>query len=186
MKYYEEDMKFTRDVDMAEQGASSPDQTRTIKEYAASSNNIGGEYVKFNEILKPFCDKVNSILKEASPHTFALKNIYCVDTLNPWSHNAARINKLLKQRSIEGEFKKDEKTNILIIIPSPTPAPIRIKQPGFTRIVFLLAPGARLDYPDLITDKTKGESELVLMDYDASKSSAQSKTINVINAKTNE
>ncbi|WP_169754741.1 hypothetical protein [Campylobacter curvus] len=142
--------------------------------------------MKFGEILKPFCDKINSILKEASPHTFALKKIYCVDTLNPWSHNAARINKLLKQRSVEGEFKKDEKTNILIVIPSPTPAPIRIKQPGFTRIVFLLAPGARLDCPDLITDKTKGESELVLMDYDASKSSAQSKTINVINAKTNE
>ena len=95
--------------------------------------------------IKPFADKLNSLLSSETSKKFETENIYCVNLTSSSTSNASRINKLLKRR--EEELYKQE--DMLILCPIKTATPIRIFQPKKSNFTIVLASQSEFDCSEL-------------------------------------
>lgn len=141
---------------------------RTIPEYLATpknATNFNKHYRKYNTILQFFADKINTLLKNVTSKTFKLEDIYVITTKDDNSHNISRINKLLKIRAENGEFKPEAKRDILLIYPTASALPVMPIQPKNTTFTIVLADNTSLDCSNLNPDGNSNESEIVLMNY---------------------
>ncbi|WP_462105733.1 hypothetical protein [Campylobacter concisus] len=141
---------------------------RTIPGYLATPKNainFNEHYRKYNTILQFFADKINALLKNVTSKTFKLEDIYVITTKDDNSHNISRINKLLKIRAENGEFKPEAKRDILLIYPTASALPVMPIQPKNTTFTIVLADNTSLDCSNLNPDGNSNESEIVLMNY---------------------
>ena len=141
---------------------------RTIPGYLATPNNainFNKHYRKYNTILQSFADKINALLKDVTQKSFKLEDIYVITTKGDNSHNISRINKLLKIRAENGEFKPEAKRDILLIYPTASALPVMPIQPKNTTFTIVLADNTSLDCSNLNPDGNSNESEIVLMNY---------------------
>lgn len=138
---------------------------RTIAGYSRGNADFNTHYRKYNTILQFFADKINALLKNVTSKTFKLEDIYVITTKDDNSHNISRINKLLKIRAENGEFKPEAKRDILLIYPTASALPIMPIQPKNTTFTIVLADNTSLDCSNLNPDGNSNESEIVLMNY---------------------
>ena len=138
---------------------------RTIAGYSNGNADFNTHYRKYNTILQFFADKINALLKNVTSKTFKLEDIYVITTKDDNSHNISRINKLLKIRAENGEFKPEAKRDILLIYPTASALPVMPIQPKNTTFTIVLADNTSLDCSNLNPDGNSNESEIVLMNY---------------------
>lgn len=138
---------------------------RTIAGYSSGNADFNTHYRKYNTILQFFADKINTLLKNVTSKTFKLEDIYVITTKDDNSHNISRINKLLKIRAENGEFKPEAKRDILLIYPTASALPVMPIQPKNTTFTIVLADNTSLDCSNLNPDGNSNESEIVLMNY---------------------
>ena len=138
---------------------------RTIAGYSNGNADFNEHYRKYNTILQFFADKINALLKNVTSKTFKLEDIYVITTKDDNSHNISRINKLLKIRAENGEFKPEAKRDILLIYPTASAFPVMPTQPKNTTFTIVLADNTSLDCSNLNPDGNSNESEIVLMNY---------------------
>ena len=138
---------------------------RTIAGYSNGNANFNEHYRKYNTILQFFADKINALLKNVTQKSFKLEDIYVITTKGDNSHNISRINKLLKIRAENGEFKPEAKRDILLIYPTASALPVMPIQPKNTTFTIVLADNTSLDCSNLNPDGNSNESEIVLMNY---------------------
>ena len=138
---------------------------KTIAGYSRESADFNTHYRKYNTILQFFADKINALLKNVTSKTFKLEDIYVITTKDDNSHNISRINKLLKIRAENGEFKPEAKRDILLIYPTASALPVMPIQPKNTTFTIVLADNTSLDCSNLNPDGNSNESEIVLMNY---------------------
>lgn len=138
---------------------------RTIAGYSNGNADFNEHYRKYNTILQFFADKINALLKDVTSKTFKLEDIYVITTKDDNSHNISRINKLLKIRAENGEFKPEAKRDILLICPTASALPVMPIQPKNTTFTIVLADNTSLDCSNLNPDGNSNESEIVLMNY---------------------
>ena len=138
---------------------------RTIAGYSKGNADFNTHYRKYNTILQFFADKINALLKNVTQKTFKLEDIYVITTKDDNSHNISRINKLLKIRAENGEFKPEAKRDILLIYPTASALPVMPIQPKNTTFTIVLADNTSLDCSNLNPDGNSNESEIVLMNY---------------------
>ena len=138
---------------------------RTIAGYSKGNADFNEHYRKYNTILQFFADKINALLKNVTSKTFKLEDIYVITTKDDNSHNISRINKLLKIRAENGEFKPEAKRDILLIYPTASALPVMPIQPKNTTFTIVLADNTSLDCSNLNPDGNSNESEIVLMNY---------------------
>lgn len=138
---------------------------RTIAGYSNGNADFNEHYRKYNTILQFFADKINALLKNVTSKTFKLEDIYVITTKDDNSHNISRINKLLKIRAENGEFKPEAKRDILLIYPTASALPVMPIQPKNTTFTIVLADNTSLDCSNLNPDGNSNESEVVLMNY---------------------
>lgn len=141
---------------------------RTIPGYLATPKNainFNEHYRKYNTILQFFADKINALLKDVTNKSFKLEDIYVITTKGDNSHNISRINKLLKIRAENGEFKPEAKRDILLIYPTASALPVMPIQPKNTTFTIVLADNTSLDCSNLNPNGNSNESEIVLMNY---------------------
>ena len=138
---------------------------RTIAGYSNGNADFNTHYRKYNTILQFFADKINALLKNVTSKTFKLEDIYVITTKGDNSHNISRINKLLKIRAENGEFKPEAKRDILLIYPTASALPVMPIQPKNTTFTIVLADNTSLDCSNLNPDGNSNESEVVLMNY---------------------
>lgn len=138
---------------------------RTIAGYSKGNADFNTHYRKYNTILQFFADKINALLKNVTSKTFKLEDIYVITTKDDNSHNISRINKLLKIRAENGEFKPEAKRDILLIYPIASALPVMPVQPKNTTFTIVLADNTSLDCSNLNPDGNSNESEIVLMNY---------------------
>lgn len=138
---------------------------RTIAGYSRGNADFNTHYRKYNTILQFFADKINALLKNVTSKTFKLEDIYVITTKDDNSHNISRINKLLKIRAENGEFKPEAKRDILLIYPTASALPVMPIQPKNTTFTIVLADNTSLDCSNLNPDGNSNESEIVLMNY---------------------
>lgn len=138
---------------------------RTIAGYSNGNADFNTHYRKYNTILQFFADKINALLKNVTSKTFKLEDIYVITTKGDNSHNISRINKLLKIRAENGEFRPEAKRDILLIYPTASALPVMPIQPKNTTFTIVLADNTSLDCSNLNPDGNSNESEIVLMNY---------------------
>lgn len=138
---------------------------RTIAGYSRGNADFNTHYRKYNTILQFFADKINALLKDVTKKSFKLEDIYVITTKGDNSHNISRINKLLKIRAENGEFKPETKRDILLIYPTASALPVMPIQPKNTTFTIVLADNTSLDCSNLNPDGNSNESEIVLMNY---------------------
>ncbi|WXG60984.1 hypothetical protein VB002_05955 [Campylobacter concisus] len=138
---------------------------RTIAGYSSGNADFNEHYRKYNTILQFFADKINALLKDVTQKSFKLEDIYVITTKDDNSHNISRINKLLKIRAENGEFRPEAKRNILLIYPTASALPVMPIQPKNTTFTIVLADNTSLDCSNLNPNGNSSESEIVLMDY---------------------
>ncbi|QPH90231.1 hypothetical protein [Campylobacter concisus] len=138
---------------------------RTIAGYSRGNADFNTHYRKYNTILQFFADKINALLKDVTSKTFKLEDIYVITTKDDNSHNISRINKLLKIRAENGEFRPEAKRDILLIYPTASALPVMPIQPKNTTFTIVLADNTSLDCSNLNPDGNSNESEIVLMNY---------------------
>ena len=138
---------------------------RTIAGYSNGNADFNTHYRKYNTILQFFADKINALLKNVTSKTFKLEDIYVITTKGDNSHNISRINKLLKIRAENGEFKPEAKRDILLIYPTASALPVMPIQPKNTTFTIVLADNTSLDCSNLNPNGNSNESEIVLMNY---------------------
>ena len=138
---------------------------RTIAGYSNGNADFNEHYRKYNTILQFFADKINALLKNVTSKTFKLEDIYVITTKDDNSHNISRINKLLKIRAENGEFKPEAKRDILLIYPTASALPVMPIQPKNTTFTIVLADNTSLDCSNLNPNGNSNESEIVLMNY---------------------
>jgi len=138
---------------------------RTIAGYSNGNADFNTHYRKYNTILQFFADKINALLKDVTQKSFKLEDIYVITTKDDNSHNISRINKLLKIRAENGEFKPEAKRDILLIYPTASALPVMPIQPKNTTFTIVLADNTSLDCSNLNPDGNSNESEIVLMNY---------------------
>lgn len=138
---------------------------RTIAGYSSGNADFNTHYRKYNTILQFFANKINALLKNVTSKTFKLEDIYVITTKDDNSHNISRINKLLKIRAENGEFKPETKRDILLIYPTASALPVMPIQPKNTTFTIVLADNTSLDCSNLNPDGNSNESEIVLMNY---------------------
>lgn len=138
---------------------------RTIAGYSSGNADFNEHYRKYNTILQFFADKINALLKDVTQKSFKLEDIYVITTKDDNSHNISRINKLLKIRAENGEFKPEAKRDILLIYPTASALPVMPIQPKNTTFTIVLADNTSLDCSNLNPDGNSNESEIVLMNY---------------------
>ena len=138
---------------------------RTIAGYSNGNADFNTHYRKYDTILQFFADKINALLKDVTNKSFKLEDIYVITTKDDNSHNISRINKLLKIRAENGEFKPEAKRDILLIYPTASALPVMPIQPKNTTFTIVLADNTSLDCSNLNQDGNSNESEIVLMNY---------------------
>ena len=138
---------------------------RTIAGYSNGNADFNTHYRKYDTILQFFADKINALLKDVTNKSFKLEDIYVITTKGDNSHNISRINKLLKIRAENGEFKPEAKRDILLIYPTASALPVMPIQPKNTTFTIVLADNTSLDCSNLNPDGNSNESEIVLMNY---------------------
>ena len=138
---------------------------RTIAGYSKGNADFNTHYRKYNTILQFFVDKINALLKDVTQKSFKLEDIYVITTKDDNSHNISRINKLLKIRAENGEFRPETKRDILLIYPTASALPVMPIQPKNTTFTIVLADNTSLDCSNLNPDGNSNESEIVLMNY---------------------
>ena len=138
---------------------------RTIAGYSRGNADFNTHYRKYNTILQFFADKINALLKNVTQKSFKLEDIYVITTKDDNSHNISRINKLLKIRAENGEFRPEAKRDILLIYPTASALPVMPIQPKNTTFTIVLADNTSLDCSNLNPDGNSNESEIVLMNY---------------------
>ena len=138
---------------------------RTIAGYSNGNADFNTHYRKYDTILQFFADKINALLKDVTQKSFKLEDIYVITTKDDNSHNISRINKLLKIRAENGEFKPEAKRDILLIYPTASALPVMPIQPKNTTFTIVLADNTSLDCSNLNPNGNSNESEIVLMNY---------------------
>ena len=138
---------------------------RTIAGYSNGNADFNEHYRKYNTILQFFADKINALLKDVTKKSFKLEDIYVITTKDDNSHNISRINKLLKIRAENGEFRPEAKRDILLIYPTASALPVMPIQPKNTTFTIVLADNTSLDCSNLNPNGNSSESEIVLMNY---------------------
>ena len=136
----------------------------------ASENGIDAE-----TSLSSFSEKLHSFIKEAIGTIFSLKNIYVVSISSDGTNNISKINKALKKREENSEFKAGNKEEILLICPYHSAQIIAPYQPKNTKLTIILADKTYLDCVNLNPQGSKDESKLILTDYKFNPYEANSK-----------
>jgi len=136
----------------------------------ASENGIDAE-----TSLSPFSDKLHSFIKEVISTIFSLKNIYVVSISSDGTNNISKINKALKKREENSEFKAGNKEEILLICPYHSAQIIAPYQPKNTKLTIILADKTYLDCVNLNPQGSKDESKLILTNYKFNPYEANSK-----------
>ena len=136
----------------------------------ASENGIDAE-----TSLSPFLEKLHSFIKEAISTIFSLKNIYVVSISSDGTNNISKINKALKKREENSEFKAGNKEEILLICPYHSAQIIAPYQPKNTKLTIILADKTYLDCVNLNPQGSKDESKLILTNYKFNPYEANSK-----------
>lgn len=136
----------------------------------ASENGIDAE-----TSLSPFSEKLHSFIKEAISTIFSLKNIYVVSISSDGTNNISKINKALKKREENSEFKAGNKEEILLICPYYSAQIIAPYQPKNTKLTIILADKTYLDCVNLNPQGSKDESKLILTNYKFNPYEANSK-----------
>lgn len=136
----------------------------------ASENGIDAE-----TSLSPFSDKLHSFIKEVISTIFSLKNIYVVSISSDGTNNISKINKALKKREENSEFKAGNKEEILMICPYHSAQIIAPYQPKNTKLTIILADKTYLDCINLNPQGSKDESKLILTNYKFNPYEANSK-----------
>ena len=136
----------------------------------ASENGIDAE-----TSLSSFSDKLHSFIKEAISTIFSLKNIYVVSISSDDTNNISKINKALKKREENSEFKAGNKEEILLICPYHSAQIIAPYQPKNTKLTIILADKTYLDCVNLNPQGSKDESKLILTNYKFNPYEANSK-----------
>lgn len=126
----------------------------------ASENGIDAE-----TSLSSFSEKLHSFIKEAIGTIFSLKNIYVVSISSDGTNNISKINKALKKREENSEFKAGNKEEILLICPYHSAQIIAPYQPKNTKLTIILADKTYLDCVNLNPQGNKDESKLILTNY---------------------
>lgn len=140
----------------------------------ASENGIDAE-----TSLSPFLEKLHSFIKEAISTIFSLKNIYVVSISSDGTNNISKINKALKKREENSEFKAGNKEEILLICPYHSAQIIAPYQPKNTKLTIILADKTYLDCVNLNPQGSKDESKLILTNYKFNPYEANSKEENI-------
>ena len=140
----------------------------------ASENGIDAE-----TSLSPFSEKLHSFIKEAISTIFSLKNIYVVSISSDGTNNISKINKALKKREENSEFKAGNKEEILLICPYYSAQIIAPYQPKNTKLTIILADKTYLDCINLNPQGSKDESKLILTNYKFNPYEANSKEENI-------
>ena len=136
----------------------------------ASENGIDAE-----TSLSPFSDKLHSFIKEVISTIFSLKNIYVVSISSDGTNNISKINKALKKREENSDFKAGNKEEILLICPYHSAQIIAPYQPKNTKLTIILADKTYLDCINLNPQGSKDESKLMLTNYKFNPYEANSK-----------
>ena len=136
----------------------------------ASENGIDAE-----TSLSSFSEKLHSFIKEAISTIFSLKNIYVVSISSDGTNNISKINKALKKREENSEFKAGNKEEILMICPYHSAQIIAPYQPKNTKLTIILTDKTYLDCINLNPQGSKDESKLILTDYKFNPYEANSK-----------
>lgn len=136
----------------------------------ASENGIDAE-----TSLSSFSEKLHSFIKEAISTIFSLKNIYVVSISSDGTNNISKINKALKKREENSEFKAGNKEEILLICPYYSAQIIAPYQPKNTKLTIILADKTYLDCVNLNPQGSKDESKLILTNYKFNPYEANSK-----------
>ena len=136
----------------------------------ASENGIDAE-----TSLSPFSEKLHSFIKEAISTIFSLKNIYVVSISSDGTNNISKINKALKKREENSEFKAGNKEEILLICPYHSAQIIAPYQPKNTKLTIILTDKTYLDCINLNPQGSKDESKLILTNYKFNPYEANSK-----------
>lgn len=136
----------------------------------ASENGIDAE-----TSLSSFSEKLHSFIKEAISTIFSLKNIYVVSISSDGTNNISKINKALKKREENSEFKAGNKEEILLICPYHSAQIIAPYQPKNTKLTIILADKTYLDCVNLNPQGSKDESKLMLTNYKFNPYEANSK-----------
>ena len=141
------------------------DSKQTLLEFQKSLNDfdIG--------IFEPFCKKINYMLSKS----FSLNNIYVVSISSDGTNNISKINKALKKREENSEFKAGNKEEILLICPYHSAQIIAPYQPKNTKLTIILADKTYLDCVNLNPQGSKDESKLILTNYKFNPYEANSK-----------
>ena len=126
----------------------------------ASENGIDAE-----TSLSSFSEKLHSFIKEAIRTIFSLKNIYVVSISSDGTNNISKINKALKKREENSDFKAGNKEEILLICPYHSAQIIAPYQPKNTKLTIILADKTYLDCINLNPQGSKDESKLILTNY---------------------
>ena len=141
------------------------DDKQTLLEFQKSLNDF--DIVVF----EPFCKKINSMLSKS----FSLNNIYVVSINSDGTNNISKINKALKKREENSEFKAGNKEEILLICPYHSAQIIAPYQPKNTKFTIILADKTYLDCVNLNPQGSKDESKLILTNYKFNPYEANSK-----------
>ena len=145
------------------------DDKQTLLEFQKSLNDF--DIVVF----EPFCKKINSMLSKS----FSLNNIYVVSINSDGTNNISKINKALKKREENSEFKAGNKEEILLICPYHSAQIIAPYQPKNTKLTIILANKTYLDCVNLNPQGSKDESKLILTNYKFNPYEANSKEENI-------
>ena len=140
----------------------------------ANENGIDAE-----TSLSSFSEKLHSFIKEAISTIFSLKNIYVVSISSDGTNNISKINKALKKREENSEFKAGNKEEILLICPYHSAQIIAPYQPKNTKLTIILADKTYLDCVNLNPQGSKDESKLILTNYKFNPYEANSKEENI-------
>ena len=136
----------------------------------ASENGIDAE-----TSLSPFSEKLHSFIKGATSTIFSLKNIYVVSISSDGTNNISKINKALKKREENSDFKAGNKEEILLICPYHSAQIIAPYQPKNTKLTIILADKTYLDCVNLNPQGSTDESKLILTNYKFNPYEANSK-----------
>lgn len=154
---------------------SNNDKYKSLSNYEDSKQTLLEFQKSLNDfdivIFEPFCKKINYMLSKS----FSLNNIYVVSISSDGTNNISKINKALKKREENSEFKAGDNEEILLICPYYSAQIIAPYQPKNTKLTIILADKTYLDCINLNPQGSKDESKLILTNYKFNPYEANSK-----------
>lgn len=154
---------------------SNNDKYKSLSNYEDSKQTLLEFQKSLNDfdivIFEPFCKKINYMLSKS----FSLNNIYVVSISSDGTNNISKINKALKKREENSEFKAGDNEEILLICPYYSAQIIAPYQPKNTKLTIILADKTYLDCVNLNPQGSKDESKLILTNYKFNPYEANSK-----------